>query len=154
MNRQLVEIVAQYAICLEQAAESAFELETIVRHQEDLASKLQWLTLDERRQFIALLSEIANGRPASEEYVRQIDRGMVSNPFGRAEANLSRMRQGLPPLGPDGSPVPLHQIRPLSRGGTNEAQNLVPSNQTTHQPHTKLLHDEPFLGEQYHLGRR
>ena len=67
MNRHLVEIVAQYAICLEQTSESEFALETIVRHQEDLASKLQRLTPDERQQFIALLSEIAKGLPASEE---------------------------------------------------------------------------------------
>jgi hypothetical protein len=67
MIRLLVEIVAQYAICLEQSSESEFSLETAVRHQEDLAAKLQRLTPDERQQFISLLSEIANGLPSSEE---------------------------------------------------------------------------------------
>lgn len=85
------------------------------------------------------------------EYVGQIDEGAIANPFGRGEANLSRMRQGLPPIGPDGKSVPLHHIRPLSRGGTNSFDNLVPFNQTTHQRYTKLLHNEPFPGQQYHV---
>ena len=89
-----------------------------------------------------------------KQYARQIDDGVISNPFGRGEANLSRMRQGLPPVGPDGRSVPLHHIRPLSRGGTNEFENLVPFNQTTHQRFTKLLHNEPFEGARYHLQRR
>jgi len=83
-------------------------------------------------------------------YVSQIDEGTISNPFGRGDTNLSRMRQGLPPIGPDGKPVPLHHVRPLSRGGTNNFENLVPFNQTTHQRYTKLLHNDPFPGEQYH----
>jgi len=81
----------------------------------------------------------------------QIEELAIANRFGRGEANLSRMRQGLPPIGPDGKPVPLHHVQPLSRGGTNSFDNLVPFNQTTHQRHTKLLHNEPFPGEQYHL---
>jgi hypothetical protein len=89
-----------------------------------------------------------------KEYVRQVDEGVISNPFGRGEANLPRMRQGLPPIGPDGKPVPLHHVRPLSRGGTNDFENLVPFNQTTHQRHTKILHSEPFPSEQYHLQQR
>jgi len=47
--------------------------------------------------------------------------------------------------------VPLHHVRPLSRGGTNSFDNLVPFTQTTHQRYTKLLHNEPFPGEQYHV---
>jgi hypothetical protein len=89
-----------------------------------------------------------------KDYVRQIDEGAIGNPFGRGEANLTRMRQGLPPIGPDAKPVPLHHVHPLSRGGTNAFENLVPFNQTTHQRYTKLLHNDPFPGEQYHLQKQ
>ena len=67
MNRLLVEIVAQFALCLEQVSESGLSLETVVRYQEDLAAKLQRLTPDERQQFITLLAEVAKGLPSSEE---------------------------------------------------------------------------------------
>ncbi len=90
-----------------------------------------------------------------KEYARQIDEQVVTSPFGRGESNLARMRKGLPPLGPDGRPVQLHHRRPLSRGGTNDFDNLVPINQTTHQRYTAILHSEPFPAEQYHLqGKR
>ncbi|PYQ47122.1 MAG: hypothetical protein DMF78_24545 [Acidobacteria bacterium] len=67
MNRQLVEIVAQYALFLERASESEISLETIVRQQEDLAARLQKFSRDERQQFIQLLSEIAEETSSKEE---------------------------------------------------------------------------------------
>lgn len=44
MNRELVEIVAQYALFLERADESGLSLATAVRLQEDLAYRLQKLS--------------------------------------------------------------------------------------------------------------
>jgi hypothetical protein len=67
MNRDLVEIIARYAILLEQADESELPLETAVRHQESLAFHLQRLSPEERRQFIQLLSEVASGVSSEEE---------------------------------------------------------------------------------------
>ncbi|MGH9857396.1 MAG: HNH/ENDO VII family nuclease [Acidobacteriota bacterium] len=80
------------------------------------------------------------------EYARQVDDGAVSNPFGNPEVNLARMRDGLPPVGPEGVAVPLHHKIPLSRGGTNEFSNLQPISQYVHQKNTKILHSEPFPG--------
>jgi hypothetical protein len=60
MNRELVEIVAQYALFLERADESEIPLETAVRQQEDLAFRLQKLNSEDRNEFIRLLLEIAN----------------------------------------------------------------------------------------------
>jgi hypothetical protein len=67
MKRLLVEIVGQYAIFLQEVSESELSLETVVRHQEDLAAKLQRLTPDERHEFITLLAQIANGLSANED---------------------------------------------------------------------------------------
>jgi hypothetical protein len=70
MSRELVEIIARYALLLEQAHESELPLETAVRHQEELASHLQRLSPEERREFIRLLAQVASGLSSQEE--RQI----------------------------------------------------------------------------------
>ena len=67
MNRELVEIVAQYALFLERADESEIPLETAVRQQEDLATRLQRLGAQEREEFIRLLQEIADQTSSSED---------------------------------------------------------------------------------------
>jgi hypothetical protein len=70
MNRELVEIVAQYALFLERADESEIPLETAVRQQEDLAFRLQKLNSEDRSEFVRLLLEIANEISSADD--RQI----------------------------------------------------------------------------------
>ena len=66
MNRELVEIIARYALLLEGSGDSEL-LDLAVQHQEDLALRLQRPSAEERQQFIQLLSEIARNLPAEEE---------------------------------------------------------------------------------------
>ena len=63
MNRVLVEIVAQITLFLEQADESTVDLDAAVKQQEEMAFRLQRLSPEERRKFIAILEEIAAENP-------------------------------------------------------------------------------------------
>ncbi len=58
MNRELVEIVAQYVLFLERE-ESEIPLETAVKQQEDLAYRLQKMTEDDRKEFVRVLADVA-----------------------------------------------------------------------------------------------
>jgi len=60
MNSVLVGIIAQYALFLERADESAMPLEMVVRQQEDLAFRLQQLSTLERLEFVRILSAFAD----------------------------------------------------------------------------------------------
>ena len=67
MNRELVEIVGQYALLLERADETEIPLETAVRLQEDLAFRLQKLNPGDRTEFIRVLMEIAKEMSSAED---------------------------------------------------------------------------------------
>jgi hypothetical protein len=108
-----------------------------------------------------------------KNYVKMIDDGVVSNPFGKIAQqattynrhgkkvggavvdNIERMRKGLPPIGQDGFPVNLHHIKPLRYGGSNAFDNLMPILQSIHSRYNKVLHSPPFPGYQFwsHVGR-
>ena len=47
--------------------------------------------------------------------------------------NLGRMRRGRAPIGSDGHSIELHHRVPLSEGGTNDLDNLVPMTRTEHR---------------------
>ena len=70
MNRELVEIIAEYALFLEKASEAEISLETAVRQEEDLAYRLQKLSMEDRQTFIETLAEVANDFPVATD--RQI----------------------------------------------------------------------------------
>jgi hypothetical protein len=70
VTRELVEIVAQYALFLERADESEIPLEVAVRQQEDLAFRLQRLSPVDRQEFVRLLVAVAKDVPTEGE--RQI----------------------------------------------------------------------------------
>jgi hypothetical protein len=99
-----------------------------------------------------------------KEYARQINSGEVTNPFGNTAIpanpkgneggsapidNLRRMERGDPPIGSDGWPVQLHHKVPLKAGGTNDYDNLLPFTQTTHSRASRILHKEPYPGNQW-----
>jgi RHS repeat-associated protein len=57
----------------------------------------------------------------------------ASNPGQYSAADLARMEQGKAPIGNDGYPMELHHDPPLSQGGNNDPENLVPMTRTEHR---------------------
>ncbi|HXT20864.1 MAG TPA: hypothetical protein VN923_08955 [Thermoanaerobaculia bacterium] len=77
MTRILVEIIAQLILFLDQADESILSLDAAVKQQEDLAFRLQQLSLPEREEFIRILEMIASEMPSEDQ--RRILRELPEN---------------------------------------------------------------------------
>jgi len=67
MSRTLVQVIAQMAVFLEFADETTLHPDAAVKQLETLAFQLQQLTPTERREFIRLLSEVADEWPSERE---------------------------------------------------------------------------------------
>jgi len=59
--------------------------------------------------------------------------------------NLARMRNGKPPIGPDGHPMELHHKVPLAEGGTNSFANLAIKTRTEHRLGPNYKQNHPNL---------
>jgi len=57
----------------------------------------------------------------------------AASPSAYSPENIVRMKQGKPPIGSDGFPMELHHKVPLSEGGSNAFENLVPMTRTEHR---------------------
>jgi RHS repeat-associated protein len=69
----------------------------------------------------------------------------ASNTSKYTPENLARMQKGKPPIGPDGHPMELHHIRPLTEGGTNDFSNLQIMNRTDHRLGPNFKSNHPNL---------
>ena len=107
------------------------KLQKARRAQAKLIEELR--NAQQARKRFAALSEAAKVRDQFDKSVRAsfwiAEAKKVSrsghNPYnwmfldGSVNNNLSRMRKGLPPIGPDNLPMHVHHIQPISAGGTN-----------------------------------
>jgi hypothetical protein len=59
--------------------------------------------------------------------------------------NLARMRNGKPPIGPEGYPMELHHKVPLAEGGTNSFANLAIKTRTEHRLGPNYKQNHPNL---------
>ena len=74
MSRTLVQVIAQVAVFLEFADESALNPDAAVKQQEDMAFRLQQLGPEDRREFARLLFEVADEWPNADRrhYLRAL----------------------------------------------------------------------------------
>ncbi|HEX8697519.1 MAG TPA: hypothetical protein VF815_01650 [Myxococcaceae bacterium] len=59
--------------------------------------------------------------------------------------NVARMRNGKPPIGPDGHPMELHHKKPLAEGGSNAFDNLEILTRTGHRLGDSYKKNHPNL---------
>jgi RHS repeat-associated protein len=69
----------------------------------------------------------------------------ATNPQKYSAENIALMRDGRAPIGPDGFPMEIHHITPLSQGGTNHVSNLQIMTKTEHRLGSSFKANHPDL---------
>jgi RHS repeat-associated protein len=68
-----------------------------------------------------------------------------TNPSAYSKENLARMKQGKPPIGPDGKPMEIHHKDPLGCGGNNNCNNLKPLSRRDHREGDNYKKNHPNI---------
>jgi len=69
----------------------------------------------------------------------------ATNERAYSTENVARMRNGKPPIGPDGHPLELHHKKPLAEGGSNSFDNLEILTRTGHRLGDNYKKNHPNL---------
>jgi hypothetical protein len=71
----------------------------------------------------------------------------ANSPGKYSQEDLARMKLGKAPIGDDGYPMDIHHETMLSRGGTNDPDNLIAMTRTQHRLGSNYAKNHPPLGK-------